>query len=37
MALFATLTMVSSGLILLIIPPVAQGMFSDSLAQPIGQ
>jgi len=37
MALYATLTMAASGLILLVIPPVAQGMFSDTLAQPIGQ
>jgi len=37
MALYGTMTMVASGLVLLIVPPVAQGMFSDTLATPIGQ
>lgn len=36
-ALYGTMTMVASGLVLLIVPPVAQGMFSDTLATPIGQ
>lgn len=37
MALFGAMTMAASGLILLVIPPVAQGMFSETLAQPLNQ
>jgi flagellar protein FlaJ len=37
MALFGAMTMAASGLILLVIPPVAQGMFSDTLSQPLNQ
>jgi flagellar protein FlaJ len=34
MAMYGAVTMVSSGLILVLIPPVAQGLFSDTLAAP---
>jgi flagellar protein FlaJ len=36
-SLFAAMTMVSSGFILLIVPPIAQGMFADTLTPPVGQ
>jgi flagellar protein FlaJ len=35
MALFGSLTLCATGLILLIVPPMAARMFSDTLAQPI--
>jgi hypothetical protein len=35
MALYGSMTLAASGLILLIVPPVAQGMFSDTLSQPV--
>lgn len=37
MALFGAMTMAATGLVLLVIPPVAQGMFSDTLSQPLNQ
>lgn len=37
LAFYGTMTMVASGLILLMVPPVAQGMFSDTLAPAGGQ
>ncbi len=36
-ALFGAMTMVASGVLLLVIPPMAQGMFSDTLSQPLNQ
>ncbi len=36
-ALFGAFTMIASGLILLGVPPLAQGMFSDTLSQPLGK
>jgi flagellar protein FlaJ len=35
MALFGAITLVSTGLVLLLVPPVASSMFSDTLAQPL--
>ena len=36
-AMYGTLTMAASGAILLLIPPIAQGLFSDTLSAPAGQ
>jgi flagellar protein FlaJ len=36
LALFGSMTLIASGLILLVVPPIASGMFSDTLTQPAG-
>ncbi len=36
LALFGSMTLISSGVILLVVPHIASGMFSDTLTQPVG-